>query len=66
MSKPAEGAWHGHSPDHFRTRGAEVMRRTEGWFARCGSRVRGPMSSLDAAMKAADAMLEAANTGEKV
>lgn len=57
-TKPSEGAWFGRSPNHYATRGAEVIRLPgEGWFAHCGRRVRGPLSSLDAAMRAADKML---------
>ena len=58
MSKPAEGAWHGVNSDHYRTRGADCFRLPGiGWFARCQHRVRGPLSTLDAAMIAADRML---------
>lgn len=57
MSKPPEGAWFGRSPDHYATRGAEVLHRDGGWWARCGRRIRGPLSTLDAAMQAADRML---------
>lgn len=32
------GAWIGRSPDHYVTRGAEVRRTREGWFARAGRR----------------------------
>lgn len=57
MSKPPEGAWFGRSPDHYATRGADVVHRDGGWWARCGRRIRGPLSTLDAAMAAADKML---------
>ena len=53
-----QGAWFGREPDRYVTRGAEVFRLpASGWFARCGKRVRGPLSSLDAAMAAADRMV---------
>lgn len=58
MSKPAEGAWFGRSADHYVTKGASCVRIPgQGWFVRCADRVRGPMSSLEAAMTAADKML---------
>lgn len=56
-SRDPDGAWHGVSADHYRTRGAEVVHQPgSGWFARCGKRVRGPLSSLGAAMEAAEKM----------
>lgn len=61
MATPSPGAWFSRSPDHYTTRGAEVIRMpAEGWYAHCGTRVRGPLSSLDAAMVAADKMLKEA------
>lgn len=57
MSKPTEGAWFGRSPDHYATKGADCFHGAGGWFARCGKRIRGPLSTLDAGMIAADKML---------
>lgn len=60
MSAPSAGAWIGRSPDHYSTKGAEVRRQPEGWYALAGRRIRGPMSCLDSAMKAAEEMAEGA------
>lgn len=57
MAKPLAGAWYGRSPDHYVTRGADVIHRDGGWWARCNRRVRGPLSTLDAAISAADRMV---------
>lgn len=58
MARPPEGAWYGVNSDHFRTRGADAFRLSGvGWFARCQERIRGPLSSLEVAMQAADRML---------
>lgn len=58
MARPPEGSWHGRSVNHYSTRGADVFRLAgAGWYARVGSRIRGPLSTLDAAMSAADRML---------
>lgn len=62
MSKPPEGAWFGRSPDHYATKGADCFHTAGGWYARCRKdsgaiRVCGPLSTLDAAMAAADRML---------
>jgi len=60
MAKPVEGSWHGVNSHRYRTKGAEaVYHEGVGWFAVVGTRGRGPLSSLDAAMKAADDMLAA-------
>jgi hypothetical protein len=59
MMAESAGAWIGRTPDHYTTKGAAVIYR-RGWFAIAGRRVRGPLSSLDSAMKAADEMLAAA------
>lgn len=59
MSGAAGGSWYFVSMDHYRTRGADAFRTGDGWYARCGRRVRGPLGSLDAAMRAADDMLAA-------
>lgn len=68
MSRPAvEGAWYGRSGDHFTTRGADVFRMPGmGWFARHGKRIRGPLSTLDAAMSAAERMLAEAAPADRV
>lgn len=56
-SRDPDGAWHGVDQDRYRTRGADVFcEPSYGWFARCGKRVRGPLSSLGAAMEAAEKM----------
>lgn len=55
-----EGAWYARTADHYITRGAEVAHHPGGWYARCGKRVRGPISNLPDAMQAADDMLAAA------
>jgi hypothetical protein len=61
MTAPSTGAWIGRSPDHYTTKGAEVRRVPgDGWYARAGRKVRGPLSCLDSAMKAADEMAESA------
>lgn len=57
-AKPAEGAWHGRSPEHFTTRGADCFLGEGGWYARCNRRVRGPLSCLTVAMEVADKMLD--------
>lgn len=57
MARPPEGAWYGRSDTHYTTRGADVFLAEGGWYARCGRKVRGPISNLDAAMQAADAMM---------
>lgn len=56
-SKPLAGAWFGRSPDHYATKGAEVRHDGTGWFAIVDRKARGPLSSLEAAMVAADKML---------
>ena len=56
-ARPSAGAWHGRSADHYVTRGAACLRQRDGWFAMTPSRARGPLSSLDAALRAADEML---------
>lgn len=62
MAKPLAGAWYGKSFDRFSTRGADCVRGEGGWYARCGRRIRGPLSSLHAAMDAADRMVADAAT----
>ena len=54
------GAWYGRTETHYTTRGAECWHGAGGWYARCGARIRGPLSSLPAALEAADRMLDAA------
>lgn len=56
-TRPPEGAWYGRSPTHYATRGADCVHGAGGWYARCGRKVRGPLSSLPAAIEAADKML---------
>lgn len=65
MAKPPENCWYGRSGDHYATRGADCFRLPGiGWFARMGDkRIRGPLSTLDAAMQAADKMLVDAAKG---
>lgn len=60
MARPPEGAWYGRSDTHYITRGADAFLAEGGWYARCGRKVRGPISNLDTAMQAADAMLATA------
>lgn len=58
--KPPEGSWHYRDRNHYATRGAAVRHNGRGWFAIVGTRIRGPMSSLESAMNAADRMLDEA------
>lgn len=63
-ARPPEGAWYGRTDTHYTTRGADAFLGEGGWYARCQRRIRGPLSNLDAAMRAADAMLEDAQKAE--
>lgn len=51
------GAWYGCSATHFARRIPYCLRGDGGWYAICGSRVRGPLSCLAAALEASDRML---------
>jgi len=58
VSKPLTDAWHFVDRNHYKTRGASVKHDSlGGWHAIVGRKIRGPLSSLDAAMAAADKML---------
>lgn len=51
--------WFGRSADNYVTKGGEVVRLDGGWFARAGTRARGPLRSLDDAMDACAEMIAA-------
>lgn len=50
-------AWYGRDGERYVTRGADVFHGAGGWYARCGRKVRGPISCMDNAMIAAERML---------
>ncbi len=53
-----EGAWYSRDGgNRYVTRGAEVEHGPGGWFAKCGRKVRGPLSCLPVAIEVADRML---------
>lgn len=50
--------WFARSPDRYTTKGGYVVRKGGPWFSVVGPRVRGPLSSLDAAMDAVFEMIK--------